>query len=92
MKKSIIIVGLLVTVLGLVANSYIGYENIDCGLTDEELVYEYCQQMETYSFDRVVVNYESTDEDYINYTAFDGDRLSHSGCVNREYALGLLGE
>lgn len=83
MKKTIIILGLLVMVLGLFANAKLGYE-ADMELSDKDMISMYVS--EEYGIENGEVFIEETDDDeYIEYMVFVNGKPSTAGTIHREY-------
>ena len=88
MKKFIISLVLLMVVLGGIVT--INKFNDTKELTDTELVEKYLVEYDDKDFDRIEINDEGTDEEYVQYIAWNGDDLAAIGMINRDYYTYVL--
>ena len=88
MKKTIIILGLIVVYIGAAVSSSLGYENLDYDLSDSELIAMFYEELyPDKTFDEVCICPDGTDSDWIRYEVLEDNNVVDSGTVDRGFAL-----
>lgn len=86
MKKSIIFLGLLLAISGLLVNMVMGYDEDEFKSSDELLIEKYCEEeCPEADFDEVCIIKERTDSDYIGFKLIDDDEVIFDGLLDRTY-------